>query len=48
MIVIARVLTAESVRSLIKAHINYYTSQLRDFHAICLGPGSSGFYRASW
>ena len=41
MIMIARVLTAESVRNLIKAHIDYYTSQLRDVHAICLGPGST-------
>ena len=41
MIMAASVLTTESVRSLIKAHISYYTSQLRDFHAICLGPSST-------
>lgn len=38
---IARVLAAESVKGLIKAHINYYISQLRDMHAICLGPSST-------
>lgn len=41
MIMIARGLAAESVKGLIKAHNSCYTSQLRDMHAICLGPSST-------